>query len=75
MSLVAIARAPCPRARPGRRAPESADRLVTRIAALDAAHAARELSPEEGERYRRERAALKRALTEQLRRESPRDGL
>ena len=55
--------------------PQSADLLVTRIAALDAAHAGRPLSPDQDERYRRERAALKRALTEQLRREIPRNGV
>ena len=46
--------------------------LITRIAALDADHAGRGLSDEEKSRYDRERAELKRALTEQLRREGAR---
>jgi hypothetical protein len=49
--------------------------LITRIAQLDADHAAREGTPAEAERYRRDRAELKRALTEQLRRDGPPTGL
>jgi hypothetical protein len=61
------------RVRPGRpeSVPVTSEALVTRIAALDAAHTGRELDVTEKERYERERADLKRALTEQLRREKP----
>jgi hypothetical protein len=54
---------------------QTTDTLITRIAQLDAEHAGRELSPAEAERYRHDRAVLKRALTDQLRREGPRNGL
>ena len=49
--------------------PLTSEALLTRIAALDAGQAGRAASEEEKARYARERAALKRALTDQLRRE------
>jgi hypothetical protein len=52
--------------------PVSSGALITRIAALDAAHTGQSLTPDEKARYDRDRAELKRALTEQLRRESTR---
>ena len=52
--------------------PVTTEGLITRIAALDAEHAGRILSGEEKERYDRERARLKRALTDQLHREGHR---
>ncbi len=55
--------------------PPTADSLVNRIATLDAAHAGRDLSDAERERYQGERGMLKRALIEALRRDSPRDAL
>ena len=55
--------------------PQTTDSLVTRIAQLDAEHAGRELSPAEAERYRRDRAVLKRALTDQIRRDGAPNGL
>jgi hypothetical protein len=53
-------------------APVTSEALITRIAALDAAHAGRALTALEQSRYDSERAALKRALTEQLHREGAR---
>jgi hypothetical protein len=53
-------------------APVTSEALLTRIAALDAANAGRALAAGDQARYERDRAALKRALTEQLRRESQR---
>jgi hypothetical protein len=50
----------------------TSEALITRIAALDAAASRRRLAGEEKARYDRERAELKRALTEQLRREGAR---
>jgi hypothetical protein len=55
--------------------PPTVDSLVNRIATLDAAHAGRDLSDAEWDRYQGERGMLKRALTEALRRDSPRDAL
>ena len=52
--------------------PLTSETLLTRIAALDADHAGRTLNDQEQSRYERERAELKRALTEQLRREGAR---
>jgi hypothetical protein len=52
--------------------PLTSEALITRIAALDADHAGRTLSDQEKSRYERERAELKRALTEQLRQEGSR---
>ena len=49
--------------------PVTSESLITRIAALDAASAGRALTAEDKARYERERAELKRALTERLRRE------
>ncbi|HKP29751.1 MAG TPA: hypothetical protein VJU15_10115 [Gemmatimonadales bacterium] len=49
--------------------PLTSEALLTRIAALDADHAGRALGDDEKSRYDRERAELKRALTELLRRE------
>ena len=43
----------------------TSEALITRIAALDAAASRRRLAGEEKARYDRERAELKRALTEQ----------
>jgi hypothetical protein len=62
------------RFRPARPAtpPPTSEALLTRIAALDADHAGRSLNDQEKSRYERERAELKRALTEQLRREGAR---
>ena len=52
--------------------PLTSEALLTRIAALDADHSGRTHSDAEKSRYQRERAELKRALTEQLRREGGR---
>ena len=49
--------------------PVSSAVLITRIAALDAAHSGRSLTPDEKARYDNDRAELKRALTERLKRE------
>jgi hypothetical protein len=73
MAAVAVARRK--RARPRAASAPTADALMTRIAALDAAHSGRELSTAERERYQGERANLKRALTQALRRDAPRDAL
>lgn len=63
------------RARMAQPAPPSSQSLVTRIARLDADRTGRELTPPEESQYQTERAALKRELTEVLRREASRDGL
>lgn len=72
-AAVAVALRKRPRA--SRPSTPTADALVNRIAALDSAHAGRDLSNAERERYQGERAALKRALTDALRRNAPRDAL
>lgn len=63
------------RARPPAIPPPSAEALIERIAQLDLAHRGRDVPTEAQRRYQVERAALKRALTETLRQESPRGGL
>lgn len=63
------------RARPAEVAPAGAAALATRIARLDREHAEGSSSAEEQARYREERAGLKRALAEALRREGSRDGV
>ncbi len=63
------------RARPPANPPPSVEALVGRIAQLDLAHGGRDIPADELQRYQVERAALKQALTQLLRRESPRGGL